>query len=238
MWGQGDYRRGKEMAEAAIALLDQLGTETLDAIAARNALAASEHHLGNVRRATEIFESAEKLARVAGNDLALAVALGGVGNQALEAHDLARARRYLEEVATIGRRLRQGPLLANALVDLGFVALTETEVESAAEKFHASLAICRAERITHTLVWAVEGLAAVALAREAPAVATRLLAATGSLRTEIGFADGYYAIGDEVREHALERARELLGEVAFATVWADAANLSLEELADEAALVD
>jgi predicted ATPase/class 3 adenylate cyclase len=54
MWIQGDYRRGKDLAEAAIALLDELGTETLDAIAARNALAASEHHLGNVTRAAEI----------------------------------------------------------------------------------------------------------------------------------------------------------------------------------------
>jgi non-specific serine/threonine protein kinase len=239
MWGQGDYRRGKEMAEAAIALLDQLGTETLDAIAARNALAASEHHLGNVRRAAEIFESAAALARVTGNDLALAMALSGLGNQALEAGDLFRARTHLEEVAAIGRRLRQEPLLANALVDLGFVALTETgAVEEAAAKFHESLSICRAERVTHTLVWAVEGLAAIALARDAPAVATRLLAATGSLRTEIGFAEGYYAIGDEVRERTLEGARELLGEDAFATAWADGENSSVEELGDEAALVD
>jgi predicted ATPase/class 3 adenylate cyclase len=239
MWGQGDYRRGKEMAEAAIALLDQLGTETLDAIAARNTLAASEHHLGNVRRAAEIFESAAALARVTGNDLALAMALSGLGNQALEAGDLFRARTHLEEVAAIGRRLRQEPLLANALVDLGFVALTETgAVEEAAAKFHESLSICRAERVTHTLVWAVEGLAAIALARDAPAVATRLLAATGSLRTEIGFAEGYYAIGDEVRERTLKGARELLGEAAFATAWADGENSSLEELADAAALVD
>jgi hypothetical protein len=124
------------------------------------------------------------------------------------------------------------------LVDLGFMALAETAVEEAAAQFNASLSICRAERVTHTLVWAVEGLAAVALARDAPGVATRLLAATGSLRAEIGVAEGYYAIGDEVRERTLEDARELLGETAFATAWADGENLSLEELADAAALVD
>jgi predicted ATPase len=238
MWIQGDYRQGRDLAEAAIALLDQLGTETLDAIAARTALAASEHHLGNVTRAGEIFESAAALARVTGNDLALAIALSGFGNQALEAGDLPRARARLEEVAAIGRRLGQEPLLANALVDLGFVALAETAVEEAAAKFHESLSICRAERVTHTLVWAVEGLAAVALARDAPGIATRLLAATGSLRTEIGFAQGYYAVGDEVRERTLKSARELLDEAAFATAWADGENSSLEELADAAALVD
>jgi hypothetical protein len=64
------------------------------------------------------------------------------------------------------------------------------------------------------------------------------VAATGSLRTEIGFAEGYYAIGDEVRERTLEGARELLGEDALATAWADGENSSVEELGDEAALVD
>jgi predicted ATPase len=238
MWIQGDYRRGKDLAEAAIALLDQLGTGTLDAIAARNALAASEHHLGNVARAGEIFESAAALARASGNDLALSIALSGLGNQALEAHDLVCARAHLEEAAAIGRRLRQEPLLANTLVDLGFVALAEGAVEEAAEKFNASLSICRAIRVTHTLVWAVEGLAAVALARDLPAVATQLLAATDSLRTEFGFATGYYAIGDEVRERTLKGALEQLGEKALATAWADGENLSFEELANAAILVD
>jgi hypothetical protein len=41
-----------------------------------------------------------------------------------------------------------------------------------------------------------------------------------------------------VRERTLKGARELLGEAAFATAWADGENSSLEELADAAALVD
>jgi predicted ATPase/class 3 adenylate cyclase len=237
MWIQGDYRRGKDLAQAAIALLDQLEAATLDAIAARSALAAAEHHLGNVTRAGELFESAAALARVAGNDFLLATALGGLGNQALEARNLSRARGHLEEAAAIARRRRQEPLLANTLVDLGFVALEEAAVGDAAAKFHASLSICRVERVTHTLVWAVEGLAAVALARDEPAVATRLLAATGSLRTEFGFTEGYYAIGDEVREQTLEAAREKLGEAEFAEALAEGRELSIDEAADAAALV-
>jgi hypothetical protein len=41
-----------------------------------------------------------------------------------------------------------------------------------------------------------------------------------------------------VRERTLEGARELLGEDALATAWADGENSSVEELGDEAALVD
>jgi predicted ATPase/class 3 adenylate cyclase len=237
LWSLGDYSRAKDHAEAAIALLDQVGTARLDAIAARCALAATEHFLGNRTRARELWESAAALARVAGNDLALALVLSGLGTQALEAHDLSRARVHFEEVAAIARRLRQEPFVANALVDLGFIALAEAAVDEAAAKFQASLSICRAERATHTLVWAVEGLAAVALARDEPAIATRLLAATGSLRTEIGFAEGYYTIGNEVRDRTLEAAREKLGEAEFAEALAEGRELSIDEAAEAAALV-
>jgi hypothetical protein len=129
------------------------------------------------------------------------------------------------------------PFLANALEDLGFVELAESAVDEAAARFAESLSICRAEHATQVLVWAVEGLAAVALAREAPAVATRLLAATGPLKTEMHIPEGYYKIGDETRERTLIAARELLGDADFAAAWAEGENLSLEELADAAALV-
>jgi tetratricopeptide (TPR) repeat protein len=237
-WNRGAYDRGRSLAEASIDLLDRLGTEAVDAFAARNALSMCEQGLGNIARAVEVLDAAVALARASGNDLGLAIALGNMANLALGERDFGRARAHLDEAVEIARRLRQGPVLANTLVDLGFIELAESGVDEAAVDFAASLSICRQERVTHTLVWSVEGLAAVALAREAPAVATGLLATTGSLRTEIGFAEGYYAIGDEVRERTLEGARELLGEAAFATAWLEGENMSLEALADAAALVN
>jgi hypothetical protein len=83
----------------------------------------------------------------------------------------------------------------------------------------------------------VEGLAAVAFAREEPAVAARLLGATSSLRTEIGFADHYYAIGNEMRDRTLAAAREKLGAATFAEVLAHGQALSIDEAADAAGLV-
>jgi hypothetical protein len=83
----------------------------------------------------------------------------------------------------------------------------------------------------------VEGLAAVALARGEPAVATQLLGSTGRLRAEVAPPEGYYKIGDETRKQTLETARQLLGEPAFATALAEGESLSLEELTDAAALV-
>ncbi|MFL6040071.1 MAG: ATP-binding protein [Gaiellales bacterium] len=237
LWAQGDYRGAKDFADEAMALLEHLGPAAFDMIAARHALAMAENALGNPTRAVELFQRNAGLGREIGSDFTVGNALSGLGNQALEAGDLSRARAYLEQAAAIGRKLGQGLFLANALVDLGFIALNENAVEEAATKFQASLSICRAERATPTLVWAVEGLAAVAVARDEPAVATRLLGATGSLRSEIGFAEEYYAIGNEMRERTLAGAREKLGEAEFAEALVDGRALSIDEAADEAALV-
>ena len=100
------------------------------------------------------------------------------------------------------------------------------------------MGICRAERFFENLVWAVEGLATLALERAKPIEATRLLAATTRSRAELGLAADYYPIGDETRERTLEAARAKLSEDAFAAAWAEGDALSLESAAEQAALVD
>jgi len=129
-------------------------------------------------------------------------------------------------------------LLANDLVDLGFVALAEARVEDAAEAFRESLGICRAGRFFENLVWAVEGLATLALERAKPIEATRLLAATTRPRAELGLPADFYTIGEELRERTLEATRAKLSEDAFAAAWAEGEALSLEAAAEQAALVD
>jgi predicted ATPase/class 3 adenylate cyclase len=237
-WPQGEYDRGKEFAEAALALYGQLGESGPEPLAARYILAACEHRLGNRERAAELSESAVTMARAIGDERLVGLVLSGPANLALDERDFTRARGFLEESVEINRRLKREIFLANDLVDLGFLALGEGKPDEAAASLRASLAICRTERIGHTLVWAVEGIAAVALAHDAPAVATRLLAATRLTRAEVAFAEEYYSIADEVRERTLEAAREKLGGAAFAAAWAEGGELSIEEAADAAERVD
>jgi tetratricopeptide (TPR) repeat protein len=203
----------------------------------RITVAICEALLGNTRRAAELLEAAAVSARASGNDLELAMVVSSLGNLALDQRDFRGARTYFEETMELTRRIRQPRLLANTLSDLGFIDLAESAVDEAAAQFTESLSICRAEHLTPTLVWTVEGLAAVALARGEPAVATQLLGSTGRLRAEVGSPDGYYKIGDETRKQTLETARRLLGEPAFATALAEGESVSLEALTDAAALV-
>ena len=237
-WPQGEFNRGKQFAEEALALYDQLGASGPEPIVARYILAVCEQRLGNPERAVEISESGAAMARALGDERLIHFFLSGLANFALEERDFTRARPLLEESVAINRRLKRETSLANDLVDLGFLALGEGRLDEAAASLRASLSICRTERIAHTLIWAVEGIAAVALARDTPIVATRLLAATRLTRDEVGFVEGYYSIADEVRKRTLEAARENLGEVAFAAAWAEGGELSIEEAADAAALVE
>jgi tetratricopeptide (TPR) repeat protein len=231
---QGDYKRGKELAEAALALHREPGTSGPEPIPAQIVLAICEYKLGNRERALEMYEAI----RAAGHELSLGTILSNLGNVALEERDFTRARAHFEESAAMSRRLSQQYPLANNLLDLGFVALADARVEDAAPAFRECLDICRAERFADLPIWAVEGLAAVALERGAPDVAATLLAAMTGPKAELALPADFYPIAEEVRGRTLDSARAQLGEAAFAAAWAEGDTLSLEAAAEQAALVE
>jgi hypothetical protein len=110
-------------------------------------------------------------------------------------------------------------------------------VDEAAARFRESLTLSRAERFTSVVVGAVEGLASIALRRDAPAEATRLLAATTRPRAELAFGENFFSIGEEARAQTLDSAQAKLGETPFATALAEGQALSIEDAADAAALI-
>ena len=236
-WRQGDYARGKALAEEALALEAEIRAPGFTPVASYFTLAICEERLGNRERSMEVYALTKKVARADGNEYAVATVLNNLGNIALSDRDFRRARTYFEESAAINRRLGAQFLSANNLIDLGFVALIENRIDDAAAVFRESLSISRAERGSSLYAWAVEGIAAVALERGSPVEATRLLAATTGPRLELGIGRDFYPIGDEIREQALDAARSRLGEAAFAAAWAEGEALSLEEAAEQAALI-
>jgi predicted ATPase/class 3 adenylate cyclase len=234
-WHRGDYPRGKALAEEALALHAQLAVSGQQAAGAYITLAICEERLGNRQRAVEILEQTAEVARAEGDEHSLASILNNLGNFALDEHDFGTAKPYLEESAAMNRKLGRKQALANNFLDLGFVALAEDRVDEARAAFGEGLAISRPERIADSVMWAIEGVAAVALERSSPAEATRLLATTTRTRAELGFADDFYVIGDDRRAQTLESARAQLGEAQFEAAWAEGEALSLDEAAEQAA---
>jgi tetratricopeptide (TPR) repeat protein len=228
---QGDYALGKELAQSAIRLYEVSGTEPDELRHAYLTLAINEHKLGNVARAREIYGAA----RADADERSLATILGNLGNMALDEHDYVAARAYLEEAVETHRRLAHQSDLANNLMDLGFIALSEARLDEAEAFLRESLAISSAERFGDLLPWAVEGVAALVLGRGAPSESVRLLAATTSSRDELAMSADFYPIAEETRERTLDAARAELSEVEFGAAWEEGETLSLEEAAEQAA---
>jgi hypothetical protein len=198
----------------------------------------AEWKLGYVEQAVSRWEETAVTARAAGDERTVAIVLINLGNVSLEQRDFARARGYFEESASISRRLDLKPALANSLVDLGFASLAEADVQEAGASFRESVAVCSAEGSVETMVWAVEGLAAVAAARGRAADATRLLAATGRAKADLAIAEDFYPIGSEARDRTTAAARRQLGDLAFTAAWAVGEQLSMEQAAESAASIE
>ena len=228
-WTQGDYQGGKALAEEARAIHAQLGLP--GPLPGSIPLGVCEVRLGNTERAIELFETAVSDARAGGDNFVLAISLNNRGNLALARRDFETARTYIEESAALNRRLGHQNNLANDLLDLGFIALAENRGDAAAAAFRESLPLNRGRT---TLIWLVEGLAALSLDRGDALEAVRLLAATTGPRAEVGIPLDFYPIADEMRERTLQAAREKLGEAAFAAAWDEGEGLSLEEAGEAA----
>jgi predicted ATPase len=234
-WHRGDYARAKTLAEETLVLHARLGVGGYRAVGVAMVLAICENRLGNRQRAAEILEQMAEKARAEGDERSLAAIFNNLGNFALDDQDFITAKHYLGESAAMNRKLGRKQALANNLLDLGFAALAEDRFEEARSVFDESLAICRAERFADSLMWTIEGVAALALERSSPEVAARLLAATTHPRAELGFADDFYVIGDDRRAKTLELTRAQLGEARFEAAWSDGEALSLDEAAEQAA---
>ena len=232
---QGDYERGKALAEETRALVAE--HDVPGSLAVSIMLALCEEGLGNAERAIELYESALSQARADGDEIVSAVVLGNLGNIALNERDLVSAQAYIEESAELHRRLGQQGALANDLTDLGTIALAGNRRDAAATALRESLALGRAVGLRDILLFAVEGLAALALDHGDAVEAVSLLAATTRPRAELGFPSDYFPIGKEIRERTLQAAREKLGDAAFAAAWEEGEGLSLEEAGEAASRI-
>ena len=228
---QGDYARAKELAELAISHYEEGGSAPNELRHAYVNLAISEQKLGNIVRSREIYEA--MLAEA--DERSLAMILGNLGNMDLDEHEYAGARSNIEAATVINRRLGLRYSLANNLMDLGFIAVSEARIDDAMSFLRESLGICRADRLADLLPWAVEAVASVAAHRADLEDAIRLLAATTKSRAELAMDAGFYPIAEETRERTLEQARAQLSESAFAQAWTEGEALSLEEAAELAA---
>ena len=115
-----------------------------------------------------------------------------------------------------------------ALTNLGFTVLEQGRLTDAAALFRASLAI-HVDLTQSSADAAIEGLAAIAVARDDAATAARLLGATGEWRRKVGHQQEPFE--SAIHDRTAAAARKALGDHRYRGLAQEGAALDLDEAA-------
>jgi predicted ATPase/class 3 adenylate cyclase len=227
-WRLGDPHAGLLRAREARLLAQSSDDEDLRYYAALE-LAINEDHVGDHEASRRHYEEAANHARAAGSAYGVSMVLHNLGNLELVRGDLTAAREYLEQAVAVDREHDLRGVLANSVVDLGFVALRDRREDDAVEHFAESLELSVETERREILGWALVGLAATAGRMHGGARAATLLGAAWRLHATFGVSQAYFKVGEEIKASTASAARAELGEAEFERAFAEGQALSQEQ---------
>jgi non-specific serine/threonine protein kinase len=149
--------------------------------------------------------------------------------------DLASARARFDDVLALLRDLGDPRFLAVTLGNAGWVAAALGETERAAARFREEIPLLEAVGDPYLITWGLDGVAALAVQRDQPALAARLLGAAAAIRAAVGAVVPGVVV--PLYEQYVNRARTRLGEAAFAAAWQAGQVLSIPGAIEEALAV-
>jgi len=183
--------------------------------------------LGKYEEARAMLNEGLTLLREAGNPYRIAMALNYSGDLARCEKNYARALAAYEESISLLRELGAVRDLASVLHNLGHACLHLGNVERAHTLFSESMAVHQAQQNTPGMTECLIGFAALAIVRDMPAIAARLLAAVVTIGGQ-SVATAWAATRMEY-EYYLARARASLTQTAFLEEQAAGHTFSLEQ---------
>ena len=229
----GDHETALARAEEELALARQLG-ESFPLGRAHYGLGIVWEHTGDAERAGAYYAEAVSLFREAEATSWVFMALAGFGSMRLACGDVVSALPLLDEAVVLVRKtddsdpdaLQDTLGLALVLGQRAHAARIQGNQVLAGRLFAESIAAAQELGAERILLGQVAGLAGVALAKEQPERAARLLGAVEAARETSGVARIAHALHAD-RIATAVRAR--LGETAFATAFAAGRVLPLAE---------
>jgi predicted ATPase/Tfp pilus assembly protein PilF len=251
---EGEYVAARSFYEESLAILRELGDRVGIANSLRN-MGSIAFLQGEYETARSLFADSLAIRRELGDRPGIAGSLHDLGSVAHVQGDNGAAHSFFQECLAIRRELGNRPSVAGSLWDLGSVAYLQGEYGAALSCFEECLAIRRELGDHLGIAASLEALAALACeGRAQPSAgqvaggefpeeessgragagrrAARLFGAAEALREAIGA-----PVPPSDREaycRAVSRARELLGEEAFAPAWAEGRALLLDDAIEEA----
>jgi len=166
---QNENEEGLALLEAGFACAKEVGATAGAAIAASVLCAIRAETSSSTRdrrAAVAIGEEAVALARAAGDDFVLAIALNNLGGVTHMLGENERARAYLEESLEVRRRIGDLSRIALSLSNVAEMALSEGETEKAATMFAEAAEIATAIGDKRHILFALAGLGQIAYREE------------------------------------------------------------------------
>src|SRR6266508_2424995 len=166
---QNENEEGLALLEAGFACAKEVGATAGAAIAASVLCAIRAETSSSTRdrrAAVAIGEEAVALARAAGDDFVLAIALNNLGGVTHMLGENERARAYLEESLEVRRRIGDLSRIALSLSNVAEMALSEGETEKAATMFAEAAEIATAIGDKRHILFALAGLGHIAYREE------------------------------------------------------------------------
>jgi predicted ATPase/DNA-binding CsgD family transcriptional regulator len=230
---RGELTRARSLFEESLVMSKKVGH--------RWEIASNLHYLGWTHLLQGDYERARQLSE---ESLALFKEVGHAGyavetqivlaDEVAALGDEATAQALLEEALTRGREMESQDDIARALCGLGRLALRQNKLDRAQACYEEALAVLKQEarlpdRVQWVLASCLEGIGEIAYAQKQATWAVRLLARAEALRTSDTYRN---TIGREqtLFERLLAKVTAQLGEMTFATLWAEGYNMSTEEV--------
>jgi tetratricopeptide (TPR) repeat protein len=222
----GDQERVFALLEESVAAARGLEMHRWISSALR-ALTDVAHMQGNPQRSKAFFEQTLVLAREQGDQERISYCLHGLARAALAENDLERARMLMQEGESFARTIADPRVRIHPLGGLGHIARELGEFERAAAWYRESLELRLECGNEYEVVQSLEDHAILAAQQGRWERAARLLGAVETLCA--GFGRTPPATFPVDYERALAAARAALGEVAFASAWAEGQTMLREQ---------
>ena len=209
---QGNLVQAEAYTQEALTLARRLEDKSLIATTLVN-LSGIAMIGGNLTRAATLTQEALALARELGDKPLIANALQNLGYFASLQGDSKLATELTQEGLLLFRELGNRANITAALHNLGYLASLQSDLKQAKAYYQEGLFLAQEIGNEKQMGWHLAGLATVAVAEGQPVRAARLFGAAEK-RLDVNV-----LMNDVERteyDHAVQRARERLGEEAFA----------------------
>jgi tetratricopeptide (TPR) repeat protein len=182
----------------------------------------------NIKSARSLLKEVAENFRITGEKGNVAYCIESLGLLSLEDGDLTQAKAYLEEALELSREIGYGVFTSYSLVELSLVTYKLGDMQAFKQNVKESLSfrdsLSQSDKV-HTLTM-ILGSLSLQMLQLTPCFLSVMNHHRGSDR----FSDT--PLDKQILLHAGDQARQLLGEAAFESAYAEGAKMSLDDALD------